>query len=112
MRQSHRWQENKLKEKNNDSGRMGKDGKQVSAKNPFCWKEQFLSHKRSYFQKQSSATKNCMSSREKLDHLPQGRKQIHGKKKAHKWENSMRGGQSITSSKLKCFQIVLIFNDL
>lgn len=76
----YRWQENKPKEKNNQSGKMRKEENKVKAKKIFCWKEQFLSDNRSCFQRQSSGTENCTSSREKPEHLFQDRKQIHGKK--------------------------------
>lgn len=58
-------------------------------KKPYWWKEQFLSDKRSYFQNQNAGTEKGMSSREKLDPLSQGRKQIAGKK-AHKLESNRR----------------------
>jgi len=44
-------------------------------------------------------TENCMSSREKLDHLSQGSKQIHGKK-SNKLESTMREERGQSSALL------------
>lgn len=62
----------------------------------FCWKEQFLSDNRSSFQRQSSGMENCRSSRKSWITCPKRENKYMAKKKAHKLESSMRGGQSIT----------------
>lgn len=61
-------------------------------KKPYWWKEQFLSDKRSYFQNQNAGTEKGMSSREKLDPLSQGRKQIAGKKHTN-WKATGGNGE-------------------
>lgn len=94
MRRSHEWQENKQKDK------MRVEAWEKWLQSPILLESNsWWTRGAAYRSTAQEGTENCMSSREKLDHLSQGSKQIHGKK-SNKLESTMREERGQSSALL------------